>query len=113
MLHRLRPRRASCRQVGTDFGPVAEPLVPGVCRAACDETVANLCRVVDAAESLVLAGVIEATEAGLIAPLLIGEEKRIRRQLKALASPPAMPVIEPAAEESVADCGVRLMREHV
>ena len=69
--------------------------------------------VVDAEERYLLEGVFDATQAGLIIPILIGkEEKTIRTQWNEFPSAPAVTIISPASGESAAECGVRLVLEN-
>lgn len=68
--------------------------------------------VVDAEEHHVLEGVFDATQAGLITPILIGQEKTIRGLWDEFSSPHAITIVSPSSPESPAECGVRLVLEN-
>ena len=68
--------------------------------------------VVDAEERHVLEGVLDAAQAGLIVPLLIGDQETIRRHWNEFPSAPAVRIISPVSGESSAECGVRLVLEN-
>lgn len=67
--------------------------------------------VVEAEERFVLESVVEATRAGIIEPILIGNIKRISEVAADLPEVMAMPMLSPEPHETVADCGVRLVLE--
>lgn len=68
--------------------------------------------VVDAEEHHVLEGVFDATQAGLITPILIGHQETIRQQWNEFPSAPAATIMSPVSGESAAECGVRLVLEN-
>ncbi|MDI1230283.1 MAG: bifunctional enoyl-CoA hydratase/phosphate acetyltransferase [Methylobacter sp.] len=67
--------------------------------------------VVEAKERFVLESVVEATRAGIIEPILIGNIERISEVAADLPEVMAMPMLSPEPHETVADCGVRLVLE--
>ncbi len=67
--------------------------------------------VVEAEERFVLESVVEATRAGIIEPILIGNIERISEVAADLPEVMAMPMLSPEPHETVADCGVRLVLE--
>lgn len=68
--------------------------------------------VVDAEEHHVLEGVFDATRAGLITPIFIGQQETIRKQWNEFPSAPTATIIPPISGESAAECGVRLVVEN-
>ena len=68
--------------------------------------------VVDAEEHHVLEGVFDATQAGLITPIFIGQQETIRQQWNEFPSAPAATIISLVSGESPAECGVRLVMEN-
>ena len=68
--------------------------------------------VVDAEEHHVLEGVFNATKAGLITPILIGQDKTIRGLWNEFSSSHPITIISPSSQESPAECGVRLVMEN-
>ncbi|RMH05637.1 MAG: bifunctional enoyl-CoA hydratase/phosphate acetyltransferase [Nitrospirae bacterium] len=68
--------------------------------------------VVDAEERHVLEGVLDATKAGLITPILIGQEKIIRDLWEGFSAPQPVTITTPSSGESPAECGVRLVVEN-
>jgi phosphotransacetylase len=68
--------------------------------------------VVDAQERHVLEGVLEASDAGLIEPVLIGARSRIEALLQELDCPVGrFPILEAASETAAAQVGVELVRD--
>jgi len=67
--------------------------------------------VIDADEQHVLEGVCEATAAGYIDPILIGDETRIRNKLKAITCPKPFRIIHAPVEDAMADKGVELIEK--
>ncbi len=68
--------------------------------------------VMDAEEHHVQEGVFDATKAGFITPILIGQEQTIRSQWEEFSSPHPITIIPPLLGESPAECGVRLVVEN-
>ena len=67
--------------------------------------------VIDADEQHVLEGVCEATEAGYIDPILIGDEMSIRNKLKAIACTRQYRIVHAPAEAAMAEKGVELIEK--
>jgi phosphotransacetylase len=67
--------------------------------------------VIDADERHVLEGVCEATEAGYIDPVLIGDESRIRGKLKTMAGDKPLRIVHAPTEEAMAEKGVELIEK--
>ena len=68
--------------------------------------------IVDAEEHHVLEGVFDATQAGLITPILIGQEQTVRGLWDKFSSPHPITIISPSSQECPAECGVRLVLEN-
>jgi phosphotransacetylase len=67
--------------------------------------------VIDADEQHVLEGVCEATEAGYIDPILIGDEKSIRNMLKTITCTKQLRIIHAPVEDAMAEKGVELFEK--
>ena len=67
--------------------------------------------VIDADERHVLEGVYEATEAGYIDPVLIGDESRIRSKLKTMTGAKPLRIVHAPTEEAMAEKGVELIEK--
>jgi phosphate acetyltransferase len=67
--------------------------------------------VIDADERHVLEGVCEATEAGYIDPVLIGDEFRIRSKLDTMAGAKQFRIVHAPAEDAMAEKGVALIEK--
>ena len=67
--------------------------------------------VIDADERHVLEGVCEATQAGYIDPVLIGDESRIRSKLETMAGAKSFRIVHAPAEEAMAEKGVELIEK--
>ena len=67
--------------------------------------------VIDADERHVLEGVCEATDAGYIDPILIGDESRIRSQLAAVAGSQRFRIVDAPTEDAMAEKGVELIEK--
>lgn len=67
--------------------------------------------VIDADERHVLEGVYEATKAGYIDPVLIGDEVRIRSKLKTMADAKPFSIVHAPTEEAMAEEGVELIEK--
>jgi phosphotransacetylase len=67
--------------------------------------------VIDADERHVLEGVCEATDAGYIDPILIGDEKRIRSKLATVADTKRFRIVHAPAEDAMAEKGVELIEK--
>jgi phosphotransacetylase len=65
--------------------------------------------VIDADERHVLEGVCEATEAGYIDPVLIGDEISIQKKLETIAGAKRFRIIHAPAEDAMAEKGVALI----
>jgi phosphotransacetylase len=65
--------------------------------------------VIDADERHVLEGVCEATEAGYIDPVLIGDESRIQRKLDSIAGARRFRIVHAPTEDAMAEKGVELI----
>lgn len=67
--------------------------------------------VIDADERHVLEGVCEATEAGHIDSVLIGDETSIRGKLKTIADTRLFRIVHASTEDAMADKGVELIEK--
>ena len=67
--------------------------------------------VIDADEQHVLEGVCEATEAGYVDPILIGDETRIRNKLKTITCSKPFRIIHAPVEDAMAEKGVELIEK--
>jgi phosphotransacetylase len=67
--------------------------------------------VIDADERHVLEGVCEATEAGYIDPILIGDETRIRSKLDTMAGTKHFRIVHAPEEDAMAEKGVELIEK--
>jgi phosphotransacetylase len=67
--------------------------------------------VIDADEQHVLEGVCEATEAGYVDPILIGDEMSIRKKLKTLTHAKQFRIVHAPATDAMAEKGVELIEK--
>jgi phosphotransacetylase len=67
--------------------------------------------VIDADERHVLEGVCEATEAGYIDPVLIGDETSIQGKLKTIAGARRFHIVHAPTEDAMAEMGVELIEK--
>ena len=67
--------------------------------------------VIDADEQHVLEGVCEATEAGYIDPVLIGDEMRIRNKLETITCARQFRIVHAPATDAMAEKGVELIEK--
>lgn len=67
--------------------------------------------VIDADERHVLEGVCEATEAGYIDPVLIGDEAGIRRKLDTIAGAKRLRIVHAPEEDAMAEKGVEFIEK--
>ncbi|MDI6881000.1 MAG: hypothetical protein QMC95_03260 [Desulfitobacteriaceae bacterium] len=67
--------------------------------------------IVDATEEFVLEGAVQAAEAGLISPILIGNEPVIRSLVPEFPGAEAFPIVHVKGESTAAKEGVRLVKE--
>lgn len=68
--------------------------------------------VIGATDESVIAGMLEAVEAGVIDPILVGDEAEVRACLARLeAAPDRFPIVAAATEEAAATIGVGLVQD--
>lgn len=67
--------------------------------------------VIDADEQHVLEGVCEATEAGYVDPILIGDEMSIRKKLKTITCAKRFRIVHAPATDAMAEKGVELIEK--
>ena len=67
--------------------------------------------VIDADEQHVLEGVCEATDAGYVDPILIGDEMSIRKKLKTLTREKRFRIVHAPATDAMAEKGVELIEK--